>query len=287
MSSRVEYGSIPARDGWVLSSKYQGLGRLMQFNEAQLSAWLAAYLWPFVRISSMLLATPVFNSRQLPARMRIFLTFLITWIIAPSLPAQPLIDVLTHEGLVILMQQILIGVTMGFILQMVFGALVFGGQVIAYSMGLGFASMVDPQNGVQVPVLAQYYLIIATLLFLTFNGHLLMIELVTDSFHSLPVAMDGITRNSLQELVAWGSRLFAGGLLIALPIMGALLLVNMGMGVVMRAAPQLNIFSVGFPITMLMGFALMWVTLPNVMSVFNDLLAEAFQLVMRTLRVTR
>ncbi|MDJ0806506.1 MAG: flagellar biosynthetic protein FliR [Gammaproteobacteria bacterium] len=259
----------------------------MQFNEAQLSAWLAAYLWPFVRISSMLLATPVFNSRQLPARMRIFLTFLITWIIAPSLPAQPLIDVLTHEGLVILMQQILIGVTMGFILQMVFGALVFGGQVIAYSMGLGFASMVDPQNGVQVPVLAQYYLIIATLLFLTFNGHLLMIELVTDSFHSLPVAMDGITRNSLQELVAWGSRLFAGGLLIALPIMGALLLVNMGMGVVMRAAPQLNIFSVGFPITMLMGFALMWVTLPNVMSVFNDLLAEAFQLVMRTLRVTR
>jgi flagellar biosynthetic protein FliR len=170
---------------------------------------------------------------------------------------------------------------------MVFGALVFGGQVAAYSMGLGFASMVDPQNGVQVPVLAQYYLILATLLFLSSNGHLLMIELLADSFHSLPVGTEGIGRNDLWELVAWGSRLFAGGLLIALPIMGAMLLVNMGMGVVMRAAPQLNIFSVGFPVTMLMGFALMWVTLPNVMNVFNELLAEAFQLVMQTLRITR
>ena len=187
----------------------------------------------------------------------------------------------------ILLQQILIGVMMGFILQMVFAALVFGGQVIAYSMGLGFASMVDPQNGVQVPVLAQYYLIFATLLFLIFNGHLLMISLVVDSFHSLPVAVDGIVRNDLLELVAWGSRLFAGGLLIALPIMGAMLLVNMGMGVVMRAAPQLNIFSIGFPITILLGFFLMWMTLPNVMDSFNHLLQEAFQLVMQTLRISR
>jgi len=259
----------------------------MHFTEAQLNVWLAAYFWPFTRIGAMLLATPVFNSRQLPLRMRLFMTLLLTWIVAPTLPAQPAMDVLSHSGFVILLQQLLIGVIMGFILQMVFGALVFGGQVAAYSMGLGFASMVDPQNGVQVPVLAQYYLILATLLFLIFNGHLLMIALVADSFHTLPVAQDGITRNDLWELVAWGSRLFAGGLLIALPIIGAMLLVNMGMGVVMRAAPQLNIFSVGFPVTMLLGFALMWVTLPNVLNVFNELLAEAFGLIMQNLRIER
>ena len=259
----------------------------MSFSEAQLNTFLAAYLWPFVRISSMLLATPVLNSRQLPMQIRLFLALLITWIMVPSLPEQPAFDVLSHAGFVTMLQQVLIGVIMGFILQMVFAALVFGGQVVAYSMGLGFASMIDPQNGVQVPVLAQYYLIIATLFFLTINGHLLVIDLLADSFHSLPVAQDGITRNGLHELVAWGSRMFAGGLLIAMPIMGAMLMVNMGMGVVMRAAPQLNIFSVGFPITMLMGFALMWVTLPNVMNVFNNLLEEAFQLMMQTLRVTR
>ncbi|MES9816413.1 MAG: flagellar biosynthetic protein FliR [Candidatus Thiodiazotropha endolucinida] len=258
----------------------------MIFNEAQFNTWLAAYLWPMVRISAMLVAIPLFSSRQIPARFRLFMMILITLLIAPTLPPQPQADVLSHTGFIILLQQILIGVMMGFILQMVFGALVFGGQVIAYSMGLGFASMVDPANGVQVPVVAQFYLILATLLFLIFNGHLLSIELIADSFDTMPVAMDGLSRNGLLEVVAWGSRLFTGGLLIALPIVGAMLMVNMGMGVVMRAAPQLNIFSIGFPITMLLGFALIWVTLPNVFSVFNELLDEAFQHLMSTLRVT-
>ncbi|MES9994138.1 MAG: flagellar biosynthetic protein FliR [Candidatus Thiodiazotropha sp.] len=259
----------------------------MIFNEAQLNTWLGAYLWPMVRISAMLLMMPLFSSRQVPARFRLILVLVITLILAPTLPPQPQADVLSHAGFTIMLQQILIGVLMGFILQMVFGALVFGGQVIAYSMGLGFASMVDPANGVQVPVIAQFYLILATLLFLIFNGHLLSIELIADSFTTMPVAVDGITRNSVLDVVAWGSRLFTGGLLIALPIVGAMLMANMGMGVVMRAAPQLNIFSIGFPITMLLGFALIWVTLPNVFSVFNELLDEAFQHLMLTLRVTR
>lgn len=259
----------------------------MVITEAQFNAWLAAYLWPMVRIGAMLVAAPMFSSRQVPVRLRLILMLLITWMVIPTLPPMPAAEVLSHTGFMIMLQQVLIGVVMGFILQMVFGALVFGGQVVAYSTGLGFASMVDPQNGVQVPVIAQFYLILATLLFLLSNGHLLAIELLADSFRSLPVAVDGITRNGLLDVVAWGSRLFAGGLLIALPIVGAMLMVNMGMGVVMRAAPQLNIFSVGFPVTMLIGFALMWVTLPNLFDVFNEYLADAFQLMMQTLRVVR
>lgn len=259
----------------------------MVISEAQFNAWMGAYLWPMVRIGAMLLAAPMFSSRQVPVRFRLILMLLFTWVVIPTLPDMPSADVLSHTGLMIMLQQILIGVIMGFILQMVFGALVFGGQVVAYSTGLGFASMVDPQNGVQVPVIAQFYLILATLLFLLSNGHLLAIELLADSFRSLPVAVDGISRNGLLEIVAWGSRLFAGGLLIALPIVGAMLMVNMGMGVVMRAAPQLNIFSVGFPITMLLGFALMWVTMPSVFNVFNEVLDDSFQLMMQTLRVTR
>jgi flagellar biosynthesis protein FliR len=259
----------------------------MVITEAQFNAWLAAYLWPMVRIGAMLMAAPMFSSRQVPVRFRLMLMLLITWMVIPMLPPMPAADVLSHTGFMIMLQQVLIGVVMGFILQMVFGALIFGGQVVAYSTGLGFASMVDPQNGVQVPVIAQFYLILATLLFLLSNGHLLTIELLADSFQSLPVAVDGITRNGLLEVVAWGSRMFAGGLLISLPIVGAMLMVNMGMGVVMRAAPQLNIFSVGFPVTMLIGFALMWVTLPNLFDVFNEYLDGAFQLMMQALRVTR
>jgi flagellar biosynthetic protein FliR len=176
---------------------------------------------------------------------------------------------------------------MGFILQMVFAALIFGGQVIAYSMGLGFASMVDPQNGVQVPVISQFYLILATLLFLILNGHLVLIETLAQSFHTFPVAMTGLSQNGLSEIVGWASRMFTAGLLMALPVVAALLLVNLGMGVIGRAAPQLNIFAVGFPMSILIGFMLIWITLPDVMGNFSELLDEGLSFTQQLLRIER
>lgn len=247
----------------------------MIFTEAQLSAWLAAFLWPLIRISAMITAAPVFSSRQTPVRLRIGISLLLSFMIMPLIPPPPVVEVFSPAALLIALQQVLIGLAMGFILQMIFGALVFGGQTLAYSMGLGFASMIDPQNGVQVPVLSQYYIILATLLFLILNGHLFLIEILAESFYTLPVGVDGLTQNNLQQIFLWASRMFASGLLMALPAIAALLLVNLGMGIITRAAPQLNIFAVGFPITMLIGFILMWVTLPNVFAKFSELMDEA------------
>ena len=258
----------------------------MSLTDAQLTAWVAAFVWPLMRISAMVAAAPIFSSRQVPVRLRLLLALILTWVLVPLLPPMPTVRLLSYDALMITLQQILIGVSMGFALQMVFAALVFGGQTLAFSMGLGFASMVDPQNGVQVPVVSQYFLILATLFFLLLNGHLLLIQLLADSFHTLPVAVDGIGRNDLRDLVAWASRMFAGGLLIALPAVAALLLVNLGMGIITRAAPQLNIFAVGFPITIVLGFVLIWLGLPGLLSVFGDLLDEVFSLVMRLLRIT-
>jgi flagellar biosynthetic protein FliR len=259
----------------------------MDFTEAQLSTWLAAFMWPLMRISAMLAAAPVFNSRQTPARLRVALALILTWVLMPVIPQPPLVDVFSPQAFLMAVQQILIGVTMGFILQMVFGALVFGGQTLAYSMGLGFASMMDPQNGVQVPVLAQFYILLSTLLFLILDGHLILIETLAESFYTLPVAVDGLGRASIEQVVGWASRMFTGGLLIALPAIAALLLVNLGMGIVTRAAPQLNIFAIGFPMTMMMGFILMWITLPDVMGNFGELLEEAFALIRRLLLIAR
>lgn len=259
----------------------------MNVTEAQLTTWLASVFWPFLRIGAMLMAAPVFNSRQMPVRIRLLLALALTAVMAPVIPQSPVVSMFSYEAFIIALQQILIGVAMGFMLQMVFGALVFGGQSIALSMGLGFASIVDPQNGVHVPVVSQYYVIMGTLFFLLLNGHLFLVSLMADSFTTLPVAMDGISRNSIHELVAWGSRMFTGGLLIALPVVASLLLVNLGMGIVARAAPQLNVFAVGFPIAMLIGFVLIWVTLPNVMDNFSELTEEAFGQMMRMLRVAR
>ncbi|VAX10859.1 Flagellar biosynthesis protein FliR [hydrothermal vent metagenome] len=259
----------------------------MIFTEAAIATWLASFLWPLMRISAVFVAAPIFASRQVPVRWRAALALVITWIVMPVLPPAPVVETFSHDAAMIAMQQIAIGVFIGFVLQMVFAALVFGGQVMAYSMGLGFASMMDPQNGVQVPVVSQYYMILATLAFLVLNGHLILIELMIDSFTTLPIAVDGLTRNTLWEIASWGGRIFAGGLLMSLPVVTALLLVNLGMGIIARAAPQLNIFAVGFPMAMLIGFLLMWVTIPDVLHNFGLLVNEGFQMIMSNLGIVR
>ncbi len=250
----------------------------MHFSDAQLQQWLADFFWPFVRVGAALMAAPVFSVRQVPVRWRVLLAVLITLAIQPLIPASPVVEPWGPAGVMIALQQIGIGAMMGFVLQLAFQALVFGGQVMAYSMGLGFASMMDPTNGVQVPVVSQYWLILAMLAFLLGNGHLLLLGSVAQSFHLLPVAVDGLSRAGLWGVVAWSSRLFAAGVLMALPVIVALLLINIGMGVVSRAAPQLNIFAIGFPITLLAGFLVIWVTLPQVMQGFDRLVDEALGL---------
>lgn len=249
----------------------------MHLTSAEITAWIGTFFWPFLRIGAMLMVVPVFSGRLMPARMRVVLALVLTWSIALNLPQAPAVEPLSGAGMMITLQQLGIGLLMGFLLQLVFAAVAFGGQVIAYSMGLGFASMVDPANGVQVPVVSQYFVIIATLTFLMLDGHLVLFYLVADSFRAMPVAVDGITRNDLWSVVQWGSQVFLGGLLMALPAVVALLLVNLTFGVVTRAAPQLNIFAVGFPITMLLGFWILWATLPNVEEHFSDLLDLAFR----------
>ena len=247
----------------------------MHFSDAQLQQWLADFFWPFVRIGAALMVAPIFSVRQVPARYRVVLAVMITLLVQPLIPPSPIVDLFGSEGILIALQQVGIGAMMGFVVQLAFNALVFGGQVMAYSMGLGFAHMMDPTNGVQVPVVSQYWLILAMLAFLLGNGHLLLLGSVAQSFHSLPIALDGLSRAGLWGVVSWSSRLFAAGLLMALPVIMALLLINIGMGVVSRAAPQLNIFAIGFPITLLMGFVVMWITLPQVMGGFGDLVNEA------------
>jgi flagellar biosynthetic protein FliR len=249
----------------------------VSFTEAQLAQWLADFFWPLVRIAAMLMASPIFNIRQISMRVRILLAVLITLLVQPMLPAAPLVPVFSSDALLILLQQIGIGVALGFLMQMAFNALILGGQVMAFSMGLGFANMMDPANGVQVPVVSQFWLILAMLAFLLMNGHLVLIAAIVDTFTVLPIAVDGFGRAGIWELLSWASRMFAAGVLMALPVLVSLLLINIGMGVVSRAAPQLNIFAIGFPITLMMGFLLIWITLPQVMTNFGRLVFETFE----------
>lgn len=259
----------------------------MDFTEAQIQAQVASFIWPLLRISALFVAVPLFSLQAVPARVRLILAVALTFVVMPLLPNFPEVDLFGYEGISMAITQIMLGLSSGFILQLVFAAIVFAGQGIALSMGLGFASMVDPQNGQQVPVVAQLYVITSTLMFLSLDGHLLLIKMLLDSFTSLPIGMDGLSKTDIWAIIAWSSQLFVGGLLLAMPVIISLLLVNVGFGVAARAAPQLNIFSVGFPVTLILGMLLVWLTLPDVLDQFSGLLTDAYDLIGQLLRLSK
>lgn len=257
----------------------------MVISEAEMLAMVAGFIWPLMRIGAMFVAVPVFSIRAVPTRIRLIAALAITLLVMPMLPPLTEPDLFSAKGMMISLQQIMIGLVSGFILQMVFAAVVFAGQGVAYSMGLGFASMVDPQTGLQVPVVAQFYVVTTTLMFLMMDGHLLLIEMLLDSFRTLPIAGDGLDRADIWSIIAWSSRIFAAGVLMALPVMASLLLVNVSFGVATRAAPQLNIFSVGFPVTLMLGLLLIWLTLPDVLENFSGLLTDSYTLLGQLLQL--
>jgi len=247
----------------------------------QLSAWVLAFLWPFVRIAAMLSAAPLIGGRLLPMRVRLVLALALTWVVLPLVGPVPQVDPLSPAGILLVVNQVLIGAAMGLTLQVVFNALVVGGQIIGASMGLGFASVVDPQNGIQVPVVSQLYFILGALIFLSLDGHLTMVELVARSFATLPVDGRGLEPRHFEGLSLWGGLLFGEGMRLALPVVLVVLLTNLALGVATRAAPQLNVFALGFSITLMLGLTAMLVSLGNLGPLFTDMLARAFAMTAR------
>ena len=249
----------------------------MLFTSADIVTWIGSLFWPFTRIAAMLMIAPIFGARMVPVRIRLVVALLLTWIVLPLLPPVPAVDPLSASGVLVTVQQFIIGFAIGFSLQLLFATLILAGQTVAMGMGLGFASIVDPQNGVNVPVLGQYYVVVATLLFLALNGHLALIRVLVDSFQAVPVGLDSLTRDDFRAIAGWGTRLFANALMVALPAVASILLVNLAFGVVSRAAPQLNIFGVGFPITMALGFVVIVFAVANLLPQMQQLVGEALK----------
>lgn len=249
----------------------------MEFTNAQIGAWMGAFMLPFFRISAFVMALPIFTVKGVPQSVRLIFAVSLTIAITPLLPLTPAVDPLSDYMLIMVVQQVLIGLTMGFILRMVFAAMVNAGQLIAMGMGLGFASMVDPVNGVQVPVVSMFYMILAILLFFSLEGHLVTLQVLRESFTILPVDGGALESSVYLEIVKWGAWMFSGAVLIALPAIATTMLTNVSFGVLTRAAPQLNIFSVGFPIIICVGFVTMWITLPNIAPDFKNLTGQALE----------
>lgn len=251
----------------------------MVISSADIAAWIAAFLLPLFRVGAFISTSPIVNTPGLPLRFRILLAVILTITIAPTVTVPASLDILSPQGVLAISRELLIGAAMGFTLRLIFAAFVFAGQVVGQSMGLGFASMVDPQNGVQVPVVSQFYHILAILVFLALDGHLMIVGALAQSFQLLAAGSGGLSATALWDIVQAGSWMIEWSVAIALPATLAMLLVNVAFGVMTRSAPQLNVFAVGFPITLLLGMLVMLISLqllPSQVSLMTD---QAFELI--------
>ena len=246
---------------------------MINVSSAQLYAWLGAFLWPFIRILALILSEPVLGNRSVPVRIRVGLAFFLTLLLAPTLAPMPQIDPGSAAGLLIMAQQIMIGVSMGFAMRIVLSGVEMAGHIGGMQRGLGFAVFFDPQNSAQTPVMGQFTGLLAILVFLSISGHLMIISMLAESFHVFPISTQIVSALGWQALVSRGGDIFMIGVLLSLPMVAALLIANLAIGIMTRAAPQLNIFAVGFPLTIAVGLLVLMMSLPY----FMPLLERFFQ----------
>ena len=235
---------------------------MIALTEAEIVAWLSPIFWPFLRILAVFTAAPIFSSKAFPVRARVALAFFIAFAAQASLQTQPIISITGVDAIGAVIQQVGIGLAIGFAVRVVFAAVELAGEVVGFQMGLNFAAFFDPSLNTQSSAVARFFGHMTAFLFVVMNGHLFVMMAVIKSFDSFPVEqnfLEAIKRMSLYRL---GSDLFASGLWIALPMVGMLMFVNLALGIVSRVAPQMNIYSVGFPITLSVGLIGITATLP-------------------------
>jgi flagellar biosynthetic protein FliR len=250
----------------------------------ELVAELSDYLWPFLRIGAFVMVMPLIGSFLVPTTVRLLIGIALTLVMAPVLPAYTVPDIFSLPGLVIVAQELVIGVAMGFAVQLMFDAITLGGQAIAMSMGLGFAVFLDRARGVSVPVLGQLFLLLGMLIFLSLDGHLALIQLLADSFSLLPISSGGLSLPSISLLLEWSSQVFVLALKVSLPALAALIVVNLSFGVMSRAAPTLNLFAVGFPVAMLLGFVVIFLNIGGLQENVSQIIGATLSMLPSLLR---
>lgn len=257
---------------------------MIEIDALEVSHWISRYLYPFARIAGLLMVMPLIGTRMVPQRIRLFLAAMFTLVIVPLLPPMPHVDALSVASMMIIAQQLLIGIAMGFAVEVLMQVFVLAGQLIAMQTGLGIATTVDPGQGASVVVISQWFLFMAGLVFLSLNGHLVLFEIVIDSFYTLPIGFDGFSAPEFGLLVEWTGWMFAAALVLAIPALAALLIVNLAFGVMTRAAPQLNIFALGFPVTMMVGLFIIFVNIGGMAQSFHSYLEILFELLKQLTR---
>ncbi|OHV12016.1 flagellar biosynthetic protein FliR [Kushneria phosphatilytica] len=250
---------------------------MIEVTEAQLMHWVTLFLWPFFRLLAFVAAAPVFGESAIPRLAKIGMAAALTVLIAPTLPPMPEISPISYAGIWLIVQQLLIGVALGLVMRVVFAAIMAAGDFIGLQMGLSFASFFSSEAQGNTMILARLFNLFAVLMFLAFDGHLIMIQLLIETFQRLPVGAGTLNTEGFRDVATYGSVIFSAGMLLAIPLITALLIINLSMGILNRASPQFSVFSVGFPITLLTGVTLLTFMTPELGSVFQRIFEQGLQ----------
>jgi flagellar biosynthetic protein FliR len=235
---------------------------MFSFSSAQLMGWAGVYLWPFLRVLALFMAAPLYSHRSVPMRVKIGLGIVIAVVIAPTLPPQQQVTLDSAQILPLVIQQVMVGLALGFMVRLALAGIDLAGELIGLQMGLSFAGFFDPQSQHGGNAVAGWLGVIAMLIFLGINGHLLLIHTLNESFRIFPIGGGVFSFSDINSLVAAGADVFRLGLQLALPFIAVLLIVNLALGVMVRVSPQLNLMSVGMPTTITVGFASLFLLLP-------------------------
>nr|WP_024964930.1 flagellar biosynthetic protein FliR [Pantoea sp. IMH] len=250
---------------------------MINFDSSQLLLWIGQLFWPLARVLALIMTAPVLSEKSISRKVKIGLGLMITWTLIPSLPPTN-VTLFSVGGFWLLIQQILIGAAIGFTMQFAFAAVRTAGEVIGLQMGLSFATFFDPSSRLNMPVLARFLDLLAMLLFLTFNGHLWLISMVSDSFHTLPIGGEPLNGNAFLALTKAAGLIFLNGMRLALPLITLLLIVNLALGLLNRVSPQLSVFAIGFPVTLSLGIVFISLMMPLLAPFCEHLFSEVFDL---------
>ena len=251
---------------------------MLMVSESEIITAMVQYFYPFCRIGTFFLIVPIIGTRLVSIRIRLVLAMTVTLLVVPSIEVYPDVDPLSADSFRIVFDQMSIGLFIGFMIQLLFQICVLGGQIIAIQNGLGFSTLIDPVNGINVASISQLYLMASNLIFLAMNGHLWLIQALALSFNSMPIG-EAILIDNYLAIANMGSWIFNAALMVSLPAVAAILLVNLAFGIMSKVAPQLNIFSIGFPMVMIFGLVIIWVTMESYLPQFERFSLEAFEMI--------
>ncbi|WP_151636377.1 flagellar biosynthetic protein FliR [Noviherbaspirillum aerium] len=260
---------------------------MLAVTSAELNTWIASFLWPLTRILGLVAAAPVFGNLSIPIRVKLGLGIMLSLCIAPTVPSIPATDPMSLSGLLIVMQQAVIGLAMGFAMRLVLAAVEMAGEICGLTMGFGFATFFDPQTRGRSSAIAQFLALLTLMIFLASNIHLLMLSTLAESFQTMPISGAPVGTSLFRQLANWGGVIFSSGIQLALPLVAALLLINIALGILTRAAPQLNLFGIGFPVTLAVGFIVLALVLPYLTTPIDRLLHQGIEFVRQATIPTR